>query len=63
MAKRGETRPWRVTTQFEGGKPFITTTHHSEEDAERAAARQRIVVGPAGHTCTATVSDRRTDGP
>lgn len=57
MAKRGETRPFRLHAQWPGGKPW-TETFPTAERRDDAARRQRDVVGPTGDRCTVTTSER-----
>ena len=60
MAKRGETRPWRVSYTFDNAVAG-TLTFRTEEEALRAALRQALVVGPRGERCDVTVKLRPTD--
>lgn len=57
MAKRGQTKPWRMTYTWSNGLKG-TTAHHSEDAARFAAEQQERRIGPNGETCTVEVTLR-----
>lgn len=59
MAKRGETRPFRMTFKWEGSGITGTSTFINLDGAEFAARQQAERSGPAGLAdCVATVTHR-----
>lgn len=58
MAKRGETRPWRVIYTWPSGVTGVMT-FRTEDEAIFWADQQKKVVGPNGDRCEVRVGRRQ----